>query len=70
MKRIRMLESDDRLGFKEGEIYEVSQASYDPDKMTADRKVPDDGVYGRDGGFSVYKESRGEEWEYVEEEQP
>jgi len=67
MRKIRMLQSDERLGFKEGEVYEVSQAQYDPDKMTADKKVPDDGVYGRDGGFAVYKESKGSEWEWFKD---
>lgn len=66
MKNIRMLESDERLGFKKGEIYEVEIYQYDPDKLTAVRKIPDDGVYGRDGGFNVYRESKDTEWEWVE----
>jgi len=65
MRKIKMLISDERLGFKEGEIYEVKPYQFDPDKLTAERKVPDDGVYGKDGGFNVYRESLGEEWEWV-----
>ena len=66
MRKIRMLKSDERLGFKEGDIYKVERYRFDPDKLTAIQKVPDDGVYGRDGGFNVYRESVGDEWEFVD----
>jgi hypothetical protein len=68
MKKIRMLVDDKRLGFKKGEIYEVQPYELDPQaKMSCIKKIPDDGVYGRDSGFNVYRESRGIEWEWVKQ---
>ena len=63
MRKIRMLKSDKRLGFKKGEIYEVEAYQFDPSsKLSTIRKIPDDGKFP---GFNVYRESRDEEWEWV-----
>lgn len=61
-----MLESDERLGYKKGEIYEVEPYSIDPCKLSAIKKVPDDGIYGKNGGFNVYRETRGDDWDWTE----
>jgi hypothetical protein len=63
MRKIKMLVSDERLGFKAGEVYEVEVYAFDHDKLSAVRRVPD----GKDGEFNVYRGSRGEEWEYAED---
>lgn len=63
MRKIKMLKSDERLGFKDGEVYETSVYWLNPDKLTAEKKVPDDGT---EPCFNVYKECRGEEFEYVD----
>lgn len=60
-----MLKNDERLGYKKGEIYEVELYWLDPDKFSAVKKIPDDGIYGRNSGFNVYRDSKGEEWEFV-----
>jgi len=66
MRKIIMLKNDERLGFKKGEVYEVEPYQLDPDaKLSAIRKIPDDGIYGRDSGFNVYRSSRGEEWDWL-----
>ncbi len=68
MRKIIMLKDDDRLGFKKGEVYEVKPYWIDPQtKLSAIKKVPDDGIYGRDYGFNVYRESRGKEWDYKDD---
>ena len=63
MKKIRMLISDDRLGLKAGEIYEVTPYCFD-DKLTLVRRVPD----GYDPECNIYCESECDAWEYVKEE--
>jgi hypothetical protein len=66
MQKIRMLKSDERLGFKEGEVYEVIPYHLDPScKLSAIKKFPDDGT---EPMFNVYRECRGEEWEWVQKE--
>lgn len=62
MKKIKMLKTDELLGFKEGEIYEVKPYPYD-EKMILMRRVPD----GYDPECTTYLESEGDEWEWVKE---
>lgn len=60
MRKIRMLKDNERLGFRKGEIYEVEPYWLDPQtKLSAVRKIP------ASGGFNVYREGKGEEWEWL-----
>jgi|GEM_PF-5449471 len=39
--KVKVLETDERLGIKAGEVYEACRYRYDPEKMTLLRRVPD-----------------------------
>lgn len=39
--RVKILKTDDRLGVKEGEIYEARRYWLDPEKITLDARIPD-----------------------------